>query len=166
MQYCQTTYIHIIYRVPCRTGCRERQYPSRRFEYEVAIPHWRYSRSTSAVYVDEQNPTAKYNALSQSAHLRVGISPEFGGEMWTLISFSPIDESAGGPVPDDAVIRGAKLRLYKESGNAVPSRYTGSQIVSMRTPSPGIQSRANGLPQMRKEACTRSRRRQKRVGIM
>jgi hypothetical protein len=38
--------------------------------------------------------------------------------MWTLISFSPIEESDGGPVPDDAVIRGAKLRLYKESGDA------------------------------------------------
>ena len=41
-----------------------------------------------AVFVDEQNPATNMNGGANRAYLRVGIGPEFGGELWTLLSFS------------------------------------------------------------------------------
>ncbi|MEJ2738409.1 MAG: DNRLRE domain-containing protein [Dehalococcoidia bacterium] len=74
--------------------------------------------SNKAVYVDEQNPTTNMNSGGQKTFLRVGIGPEFGGELWTLLSFSPIEEAQGGPIPDDAEITRAKIKIYKESGTS------------------------------------------------
>jgi hypothetical protein len=76
-----------------------------------------------AVYVDEQNPTGNRNSGAFRAHLRVGIGPEFGGQLWTLLSFYPINQSQGGPLPNDAVITRARLKVYKESGSAGSIRF-------------------------------------------
>jgi len=76
-------------------------------EYEVEI------RADKAVYVDEQNPVTNWG---DDVYLRVGIGPEFGGELRTLIHFGPVWESDGGPLPNDAEITGMRVKLYKESG--------------------------------------------------
>ena len=69
-----------------------------------------------AVFVDEQNPATNMNGGANRAYLRVGIGPEFGGELWTLLSFSPVKQSQGGPLPNDAEITRAQIKIYKESG--------------------------------------------------
>ena len=76
-------------------------------EYEVEI------RADKAVYVDEQNPGINWGG---DAYLRVGIGPEFGGELRTLIHFGPVWESDGGPLPNGVEITGMRVKLYKESG--------------------------------------------------
>ncbi len=91
-------------------------------DYEVSII------STSAVYVDEGAPASNMNALDGN-FLRVGRSTEFCYKYQTLIRFSPIAESQGGPLPDDAEVTGAKIRLYKSnttSGTVDIYRLTGS----------------------------------------
>jgi len=85
------------------------------------------ARCNKAVYIDEQNPTTNRNSGAQRAHLRVGIGPEFGGEMWTLLSFHPIKRSQGGPLPDDAEVTRARIKLYKESGPSGAIRLWGPQ---------------------------------------
>lgn len=85
------------------------------------------ARCNKAVYVDEQNPTTNMNSGAQKAYLRVGIGPEFGGEMWTLLSFHPIKRAQGGPLPDDAEVTRAQIKLYKESGPSGVIRLWGPQ---------------------------------------
>ena len=80
-------------------------------------------RCNKAVYVDDQNPTSNWNSGAQRAHLRVGIGPEFGGQLWTLLSFHPVKQSQGGPLPNDAEITRAQIKLYKESGEAGTIRF-------------------------------------------
>ena len=48
----------------------------------------------------------------------MGTSPEFGYKLWILLSFSPIKQAQGGPLPDDAEITRARIKMYKESGAA------------------------------------------------
>jgi hypothetical protein len=91
-------------------------------DYEVSIT------SASAVYVDEGMPTSNLNAVDGS-NLRIGRGPEFCYKYQTLIRFYPIFQSQGGPLPDDAVVTGAKIRLYKTnttSGTVDIYRLTGS----------------------------------------
>ncbi len=75
-------------------------------------------KSNKAVFIDEQNPSTNMNSGSQRAYLRVGIGPEFGGELLTLLSFSPVEKAQGGPLPDDAEITRAQIKIYKESGTS------------------------------------------------
>src|SRR4030042_563740 len=94
------------------TGAAEAPEPSAPPPSEVSVN----VSCNKAVYVDEQNPTSNWNSGAQRAYLRVGIGPEFGGDMWTLLSFYPVKNSQGGPLPDDAEITRAQLKMYKESG--------------------------------------------------
>ena len=75
-------------------------------------------KANKAVFIDEENPTVNMNGGAQGAHLRVGTSPEFGYKLWTLLSFSPIKKAQGGPLPNDAEVTRAQIKLYKESGQS------------------------------------------------
>ncbi|UCG84071.1 MAG: DNRLRE domain-containing protein [Dehalococcoidia bacterium] len=79
-------------------------------EYDVTI------KSEAAVFIDETLPTTNFNVGSEGTFLRVGYVPEFCGDWWTLIRFDDIIESDGGPLPDDATIQDAKIKIYKDSG--------------------------------------------------
>lgn len=78
-----------------------------------SAPHEVEIRADKAVYVDEQNKAANWGG---DDYIRVGIGPEFGGELRTLIHFGPVWESDGGPLPTGAEITGMRVKLYKESG--------------------------------------------------
>ena len=69
--------------------------------------------SDSAVYVSEAMPGANYNTYDKN-YLRVGLD-EFDYRYESLIRFGNIRHSDGGPLPEDAEITGASLRLYKDS---------------------------------------------------
>ena len=81
-------------------------------EYEIEIA------CQKAVYIDEQNPVTNNNGALQGDYLRVGTGPEFCGAQWALLDIGPITEADGGPLPDDADVTGAQLKLYKESGTS------------------------------------------------
>jgi len=81
-------------------------------EYDVEI------KSDAAVFVDETLPTTNYNGGSEGTYLRVGSVPEFCGDWWSLIRFDSITESDGGPLPDDADLTDARIKIYKQSGVA------------------------------------------------
>jgi len=70
--------------------------------------------TTSSVYVDESMKTSNFNVLGEQ-YLLVG-TDEFGYISQSFIQFKPITQSSGGPLPDNAKITSAKIRLYKEEG--------------------------------------------------
>ena len=79
-------------------------------EYDVEIP------CNISVYVDEQNPVTNHNGAMFGDYLRVGTGPEFCGERWVLLDIGPIMEGDGGPIPDDAEITEARVKVYKQAG--------------------------------------------------
>lgn len=78
-------------------------------EYEVEI------ESEAAVIVEEAAPDTNFNSMQELMRLRVGIYPEFCYKEWSLIRFDHIIETDGGPLPGDADITDAKIKLYKET---------------------------------------------------
>ena len=94
------------------TGAMEAPNPAAAQKTEVLVN----VKANKAAYVDEGSPNAKLGTGAQGAYLRVGTSPEFGYPMWTLLSFSPVKKAQGGPLPNDAEITRARIKMYKESG--------------------------------------------------
>jgi hypothetical protein len=89
---------------------------------DAAAAHATEVRANKAVFIDEQNHASNMNTGTIQGYLRVGLGPEFGGRLWTLLSFSPITQLNKGPLPDDAVVTRAQIKLYKRSGQPGPIR--------------------------------------------
>lgn len=75
-------------------------------------------KANKAVYINEESPNVNMDSTIEKAHLRVGTSPEFGYKMWTLLSFHPVKEVQAGPLPNDAEVTRARIKLWKESGQS------------------------------------------------
>jgi len=90
-------------------------------EYTVLVP------CTTSVYVDETNPSTNHNGALQGDYLRVGTYQEFCGDLWALLDIGPIMDADGGPVPDNADVQSARLKVYKQAGPAETVKVYGLQ---------------------------------------
>jgi len=80
----------------------------------AAITHQVTVKSTKAVFADESLPDANMNTFDAN-FLRVGRTTEFAYRQRTFVQWSPISQTAGGPLPTDADITAVKVRLYKHN---------------------------------------------------